>query len=207
MVRRGVPRETCRPDLALWILGLGIDMHWNRPGQPQENGVIERSQGTAKRWADPAACATIPTLQAALDRMDRLQRERYPAVGALSRLAAWPKLSHSGRVYTRRWEQRHWNLARALEHLAEYAVTRRVGQNGRISLYNRTKYVSCLHRNQTVYVLLDPEESEWVIADAEGRQLRRLPAEELTAANICTLQVSKRPAISRRQLRRAAKPR
>lgn len=193
------------PDLALWILGLGVDLHWNRPAHPQENGVIERSQGTAKRWADPAACATVAELQAALDQMDVIQRERYPVAGELSRLAVWPNLSHSGRGYTREWERRHWDHARALEHLAGYAVTRRVGKNGRISLYNRTKYAGCLHQNQTVFVSLDPEEIEWVIADTEGRQLRRLPAEELTASAIRQLEVSKRPPVPRRQTRRAAK--
>src|ERR671934_175688 len=36
--------------LALWLLGLGIELHWNPPRQPQRNGVVERSQGTGKRW-------------------------------------------------------------------------------------------------------------------------------------------------------------
>ena len=193
------------PDLALWILGLGIDIHWNRPAQPQENGVVERSQGTAKRWADPAACASVAALQKALDRMDRIQRESYPAEGRVPRMQIWPELSHSGRAYTRSWEDRHWDFTRVLNHLADYAVIRHVTRNGRISLYNRTRYVGCLYRGQTVYVMLDPQEITWVIADTEGRQLSRLPAAEITASNINQLNVAIRPAVSRRQRRRAAK--
>ena len=29
-------------ELALWMIGLGIGMHWNNPHRPQENGVVER---------------------------------------------------------------------------------------------------------------------------------------------------------------------
>ena len=41
--------------LALWLIGLGIEVIWNPPRCPQANGVVERSQGTGKRWAEPEA--------------------------------------------------------------------------------------------------------------------------------------------------------
>lgn len=177
-------------------------MHWNHPRQPQENGVVERSQGTAKRWADPAACVSVQALQKEMDYMDRIQRECYPSKENLSRIKAWPDLSHSGRRYTPSWERRHWDLAHVLNHLACYAVTRRVGKSGRLSLYNRIHYVGCVHQGRTVYVMLDPQEVEWVIADEEGRELCRIPATELTVSNINKLNVARRPEISRRQRRR-----
>lgn len=136
------------PDLALWLLGLGIDMHWNHPRQPQENGVIERSQGTAKRWGDPQTCSSVRELQTNMDRMDQIQRERYPIPGHASRQAAWPELRHSGRRYSLNWERRHWNLQRVLDHLSQYAVTRRVSNNGRLSLYNRPRYVGAIHQGK-----------------------------------------------------------
>jgi hypothetical protein len=193
------------PELALWILGLGIDMHWNHAARPQENGVVERSQGTAKRWAEPAACASVAALQKAMDRMDHIQRECYPADGHLSRIQVWPGLSHSGRVYTRKWEQQHWDFTRVLNHLADYAITRHVTKNGRISIYNQTRYVGCLHQGKSVYVMLDPQEVQWIITDAEGHQLARIPAREITPSNVNHFTVAKRPAIPRRQSRRAAK--
>jgi transposase InsO family protein len=33
-------------ELALWLIGLGVGVTWNTPRRPQENGVVERSQGT-----------------------------------------------------------------------------------------------------------------------------------------------------------------
>src|SRR5436309_2945271 len=46
------------PDWAWWLLGVAIDLHWNDPHTPPQNGVVERSQGTSKRWAEPGQCAS-----------------------------------------------------------------------------------------------------------------------------------------------------
>jgi hypothetical protein len=74
-------------------------MIWNTPRRPQENGVIERSQGTADRWCEPWTCGSPEELQGRLERMDRLYREVYPYRGGRSRAATDPGLSHSGRAY------------------------------------------------------------------------------------------------------------
>ena len=44
-------------ELGLWLLGLGIELVYNPPRQPQQNGVVERSQEVGQRWADPACCS------------------------------------------------------------------------------------------------------------------------------------------------------
>src|SRR5262245_4261113 len=68
------------PDLALWLLGLGLEIHWNDPHAPEQNGVVERSQGTGKRWAEPEQCATPAELHQRLQEMDGIQREVYPSI-------------------------------------------------------------------------------------------------------------------------------
>jgi hypothetical protein len=180
------------PDLALWLLGLGIDLHWNDPHAPQQNGVVERSQGTGKRWAEPGQCASPQELQRRLRKMDAIQRAEYPSVGGQSRLAAFPGLAAGGRPYSRSWEQRHWDHGRVLRHLAEYVVPRRVDTNGDVSLYHRPHYVGSRHQRAVVYVTVDPRRVEWVFADAAGEQLRVQPAEELAAARIRSLTVTNR---------------
>jgi hypothetical protein len=47
--------------------------------------VVERSQGTGKRWAEPGACAAAAELQARADVIDQIQREEYSAVAGMSR--------------------------------------------------------------------------------------------------------------------------
>jgi hypothetical protein len=180
------------PDLALWLIGLGVGVHWNDPHAPAQNGVVERSQGTGQRWAEPGRCDSVAELQRRLRAMDALQRDAYPSIEGTSRAAAFPGLRHSGRPYTPAWEGRHWAHRRALDHLAGYAVVRRVDQNGDVSLYHRPHYVGSLHRGTRVYVMVDPVRVQWVFTDVRGQQLRVRPADELSARRIRTLTVANR---------------
>jgi hypothetical protein len=177
------------PALALWLIGLGVEMIWNPPRQPQKNGVVERSQGTAKRWAEPGQCRSAAQLQQQLDRVDRLQRERFPACGKQSRLEAYPALRRCARPYCRDWERRHWRLQRVLDHLAEYAVVRRVDCSGKVHVYDHNHYVGALHHGKHVFVSYDPRERHWIISDADGHQLRTSPAREINRAQIVNLKV------------------
>jgi hypothetical protein len=179
-------------DLALWLSGLGVDLACNPPRRPQDNGVVERSQGTGKRWAEPATCADADELRRRLRDMDHIQRAEYPSVGGRSRLQAYPRLAHSGRAYSAAWERRHWSLGRVLDHLAAYAVPRKVDRSGMVSLYNLNHYVGKLHQGKVIYVMLDPRRREWVFADEHGQQLRAQPAERLTRQRIQTLTVTAR---------------
>lgn len=180
-------------DFALWLIGLGIDMIWNPPAQPQDNGTVERSQGTGKRWAEPKSCSTLEELQVRLAALDQIQREDYPIQDGCSRMALYPQLRHSERVYTASWEKRNWSLERVFEHMAGYAVTRRVDKTGQIKLLNRNLYIGVLHAGQTVYVMFDPQLREWIIADEERRELRRKPADYVSRANIVNLKLMHRP--------------
>ena len=167
-------------------------MVWNPPRHPQDNGVVERSQGTGKRWAEPQTATTAWELQQRLERMDRIQREVYPSLAGRSRLEAFPQLSHSGRPYRVAWERTHWKLARVAEHLAEYTVPRRVDGKGLVSLYNRSHYVGRVHQGKVAHVMFDRELLEWVFSDEKGQQLRRLAAPEITAQRILRLTVTHR---------------
>jgi hypothetical protein len=180
------------PDLALWLIGLGVEVVCNPPRQPEKNGVVERSQGTGKRWAEPGTCATAEELQGRLEEADVIQREEYPSVEGRSRREAFPGLAHSGRAYSAAWERRHWDLGRALAHLAGYAVPRRVDQSGMVSIYNKGHYAGSLHRGRVVFVMFDPERREWVFTDDKGNQLRCQPAEQVTRERILSLTVTTR---------------
>jgi hypothetical protein len=176
----------------LWLIGLGVEVTWNTPRRPQENGVVERSQGTANRWGEPWTCASPEELQARLEQMDRLQRETYPYQGDRSRAAAFPALSHSGRAYALESEAQLWQWHRVTAHLSGYAVLRRVDQRGQVSIYNRGHYVGQIHQGKDVYVMFDPELIEWVFADIQGRQLRRRPADQISPERIMGLDVTHR---------------
>jgi hypothetical protein len=163
----------------------------NPPRRPQRNAVVERSQGTSKRWAEPAGCAGVEELRRRLAEEDRVQREVYPAVGGLSRLAAYPALLHSGRGYCRAWEEQVWDLAEALRWLGRHRVLRKVSARGQVSVYHRLVEAGRALGGAKVYVRLDAESAEWVISDAEGKELRRRPAPQLTRERVMALDVAR----------------
>lgn len=179
-------------DLALWILGLGIDLWWNRPRRPQDNGVVERSQGTGKRWGEPHTCSNVFEFQKRLDGLDLLQREHYGYKEKMSRMQWHTDLCHSGRPYSESWEQSNWQWERVATHLSNYCVERRVDKKGQISIYNRNHYVGVPHRAKVVWVMFDSGTCQWVIANEHGQVLKQMPAEELRAEQILALSVTHR---------------
>lgn len=179
-------------ELALWLIGLGVGMAWNTPSRPQENGVVERSQGTAGRWCEPWTCESAGELESRLERMDRLHREVYPYRDRQSRAAFHPGLAHSGQPYTPESEARLWDWGRIAAHLSGYVAVRRVNRHGMVSIYNRGHYVGKLHQGREVYVTFDPESNEWVFSDASGRELRHKRADEISPERVMALDVADR---------------
>jgi transposase InsO family protein len=195
--RRGLPRRIRvdngtpwrskgdRPTgLELWLAGLGVEVRANPPRRPQDNGVVERSQGAGKRWAEPHQAASAAELQADLDAMDRRQRESYPYRGQASRLAAHPELEHSGRPYDESREEECWSLEKARDLLAGYVVPRRVDRGGMASVYGRNYYVGKAYAERVVHVRYDPQERLWPFQDEKGHQLNRHAAKQINAASI-----------------------
>jgi hypothetical protein len=179
-------------DLALWLIGLGVDMIWNPARRPQDNGVVERSQGTGKRWGEPGTCKDAEELQRRLEAMDRIQREVYPSIGKASRCQAFPTLRQNDRLYSKKWEKAEWRLQRVLDHMADEQAQRRVDCKGQVSIYGRSYYVGKKLKGQVVHVFLDPVDREWVFATPKGVQLIRKVAEQLTQENIQKLKVTNR---------------
>src|SRR3954447_3252919 len=91
--RNDLPRE-----LALWLIGLGVGVIWNRPRCPRMNGVVERSQGVTQQWIEPETLEPAQ-VQGRLDWAIRIQRELYPAIQGQSRVAAFPALLTPRRPY------------------------------------------------------------------------------------------------------------
>jgi hypothetical protein len=181
-------------ELALWRLGLDIGLIWNRPRHCQANGVVERAHGVCQQWAEPAACADVAALAERLAWAAELQRERYPAVGGRSRLAAYPALGRGGRPYDPSQEDARWEEQRVWRFLAAGGWRRRVDQVGRISLYNRAVTVGRRHAGEPVLVRFRAERDAptWVLLDEGGREIRRQPAPELSRERILAMEVAYR---------------
>ena len=161
-----------RAALALWLVGLGIDLIFNPPRQPQYNGVVEKSQDTGQRWCEPHTCHSAQELQARLDEMDRLQRQEYPSLQGRSRTQVFPELLQTPRPYTEAWERSAWDLRRAQEYLAGFVAVRQATKQGQVSIYARRVSVGARHRGQPVVVQYAVDDQVWLLWDLAGQLLR-----------------------------------
>jgi hypothetical protein len=177
------------PPLALWLVGLGIGVIWNPPRRPQDNGVVERSQGVARAWAEPETGRSPEELRRRLDAEDRVQREAYPHGAFGSRLEAYPGLAHSGRPYSAAWERAHWSWERVLARMSEVMVRRQVDRCGKIGRYHDKPYVGTIHRGRAVVVQFDATARQWVISDPSGRELCRRELTQFDAASLRRLRM------------------
>jgi hypothetical protein len=189
-VDNGNPWGSCgdlATPLALWWIGLGVGVIWNPPRRPQDNGVVERSQGLAWNWAEPDRCRDIAELQRRLDEEDRVQRESYPHGRFGSRSEAYPGLKHSGRSYTAEWERTSWSWGSVLDEVGKAVAPRRVDSGGKIGLYGGKLYVGTVNRGRDVVVHFDAAAVEWVISAADGVELCRRPLTQFDARVLCQL--------------------
>ena len=182
------------PDLALWLLGLGITIVWNRPRHSQGNAVVERAHGVCQRWVEPATCHHLAELQARLDYFTRVQRERYPVRDGHSRLAAFPALAAGGAPYDPAQDGQQWDERRVWTWLGQRVWTRRVDKVGRLSLANHPLGVGKAWAGQevTVRLIVADDAPAWVIRDRQGTLLRQHPAPALSRERILALDVSRR---------------
>jgi hypothetical protein len=196
------------PELALWLLGYGIGLHWNRPRHKQGNAVIERAHGVCQSWGEPHTCPSPQHLQARLDYFTRLQRERYPAIEGQSRMAAYPTLAAGGRPYDPSQDAEQWDAQRVWAVLAQRVWVRRVDKVGRISLLNRPVAVGKAWARQAVTVTLHVHDDlpHWHICTAQGQLLRQHPAPELSRERILALDVSLRRPWAKPRVRKEGQP-
>jgi len=191
------------PALALWLIGLGIEVIWNHAYRPTENAKVERCNGLVASWGDPAHCADWADWEAHLAQVVQIQRERYPTATAhgRTRLEAAPALTQRKRPYTAAAEAAQFDLVRVQQHLAAGRYPRVVSKIGQITLYGKAYRVGRAWVGEQVWLQYDPATNEWVVGSKEGQELIRHGAEQISAERICALQVSHPRPPSRKKRR------
>lgn len=172
----------------LWLVGLGVDVVWSRPGHPQDNGIVERSHRTTQAWSAPTFCRNLSHLQQSLDKAAEVQRAFYPTVSGQTRLQRFPQLLESRRPYCISQEPELWSLQRAYNHLSQSCWRRKVDGSGRISLYNRNCSVGRALQGQHLWVRFDALCAQWACFDENGVEVARIPALSIDTQVICQLQ-------------------
>jgi hypothetical protein len=188
----GSPQSDLPSALALWLIGCGIEVVWNRPRRSQENGVVERIHGVLEPWVEPENCPGGRRLQSRIDWAVHIQRERYPAIEGRSRAAVYPELCQPARAYDPAQEQETWQLDRVCAFLAQGLWRRKVSKAGTISIYNWNRSVGCAYAGEEINVQFDATCHQWVISDDLGHEIKRLDAPEISRARIMALAVTRK---------------
>jgi transposase InsO family protein len=121
----------------LWLVALGVTLHFGRPGQPTDQGMTERSH---QLWTGQVIQgATFANWQALYDTLHR-RRDFLNTILPCSSLdnqpplVAFPRAHHSGRPYRLEWEAELLDLNRIDAYLGRGRWFRRIADNGIISL-------------------------------------------------------------------------
>lgn len=184
----GDPQKKTIPVLALWLISFDIQVIWNRPRRPTDNAIVERMQGTTKRWVEIERCGDRSALQEKLNEVKELQRDHYEVTRLKSktRSAVFPDLYEIKRRYSRA----DFDARRAHAFLSKTRFVRKVSSNGSISLYDQRYQVGLGYKDQEVAVGFDAEAVAWVVYSAQGQEIKRLGAHCFSAAHIWSLSVS-----------------
>ena len=186
----GAPKQDHIPPLALWLIGLGIDVIFNRPGRPTDNAVVERMQQTTKNWAEVSNAPNFNQLTTKLKKVHFMQRESYRVrrLDHKTRLEAFPELTQNRRKYT----QQLFCWTRVMKKLAQYTFVRKVSKIGQFILYGQRYSIGQKLKRQYVTIQLDAQQILWHIFDASGHFIDALPAKNFEPHHIYNLTVCQR---------------
>ena len=185
----GDPQRCSIPELGLWLIGLGIDVVWNRPRSPKDNATVERMQSTTSRWTETQQCYSCMELQTKLDRAAIVQREQYQVrrLGHKSRKEVYPELWDNSRAYSR--QQAAFDINRVTVYLSQLSFVRKVNKRGVLHFYAQQVYAGRKHINKTLCLRYDTGSSRFRLTDQTNTIIGYLQADNFNAENILSLNV------------------
>lgn len=177
------------PPLALWLLGIGIELIYNRPNSPQANAKVERCQGTSARWAEPGQTASAAQLKHRLEEVCHDHVFRYPTrvCSGKTRIVCFPELLENPRLF----QPEQFDLSKVMDFVARGTYVRSVSKTGQIAIFKARHCLGQKFKYQEVTLKFDPHHCEWVVYDRNGTMLKKFKATNLTKENILNLKLSK----------------
>ncbi len=164
--------------LHLWLLALGITLHFGRYSRPTDQGMTERSH---QLWQGQVLQgATFTNWQALFDALS--QRRHFlnailPCASLHNQppLVAFPQARHSGRPYRLEWEPELLDLTRIDAYLGQCRWFRLVANNGTVSLGGIIYYVGTKWKQKQIELTFDPETRHFHCFDASAHLLKTFP--------------------------------
>ena len=174
--------------LHLWLIGLGVRVHFIRTHCPTDHGQTERSHQTWYRQAlQGQLYATWSGLFATLCERRQFLNRHLPCtpLGERPPLHAWPAAFHSGRRYHPAHEDRLFDMQRVFAFLSDPNARwlRGVRANGTVSLGGQIYLLGRAWRGHTVEIRFDPVDQHLIFLNPNidsPDQTQRQPIRDLT---------------------------
>jgi transposase-like protein len=185
----GQPSDPMPSQLTLWLVGLGVEHRFIRPHTPTDQAQIERTHRTLDGFVGlPDRRLDLERLQQQLD-IEREQHNRCFASRASDcagrpPLLAHPELLRPRRPYRLECERQMFDMQRVYDHLASIRVERKVSSTGQIQLQGYSRAIGRVYAGQTVLVQCDSKSHEWVVHQADGVEVKRLPLRGLDVTTL-----------------------
>jgi transposase-like protein len=173
--------------LHLWLIAIGVEVHFITEARPTEHGFIERTHQVVDHQATTGQEFTGPqALQPRLDQRLDFLNGRYPsrALAGQPPLLAHPTAMHSGRDYRPEQEAELLDLQRVYDYLAQNRWFRQVTAMGQFTLGTYRYGLGKAWANQQVEITFDAQTQEFVCRSADGQCTQRLQAKGLTKTDL-----------------------
>lgn len=190
----GSPESSTTTELALWLIGYGIHVIWNKPACPQQNAKVERNQSTSRRWSEVMKCPDFETAQKQLDEAARIQRDCFP----VSRLENQTRKQAFEEIYTlyRPWDDSIFDPFLVYEFLKTKKYIRKVSSNGQITQFRHKHAVGFPYKGQYVSLKLEVTVLEdaqpmlsWTISDSNEKLIKSVEITYLNKQNLLDFNV------------------
>jgi hypothetical protein len=171
----------------LWLVALGIDLIFGRPGRPTDQASIERTHQTIDWQAfEGQVFAAWKGVRAHLEQRRHFLNYHLPCrtLGELPPLTAHPKALHPRRLFRPEWEAELLDLSRVYDYLAQGRWFRRVSQVGTVGLGHHTYGLGVIWAGETVEITFDPMDIHFIFHSADGERTKRFPPRGITITNL-----------------------
>lgn len=171
--------------LHLWLVALGVTMHFGRPGRPTDQAMTERSH---QLWTQQVVVGQTFDGLEALARALRARRDfllwHLPcaALGEVPPLVAHPEALCPRRPYRPEWEADLLDLTRVERSLSQGRWFRRASNVGVVALGGASYSLGPAWAREEVELTFDAERRQLVCVSADGTRTQRRPIKGLTPA-------------------------
>jgi transposase len=167
----------------LWLIALGIDLCFSRPGIPTDQAIAERSH---QLWDQQCILgqsfaswqALFQTLR---ERRDFINQD-LPCASLNNQpaLVVFPEAAHSGRVYRPEYEPHLLDITRIWQYLAKGQWFRLVSKVGTFSIAGQQYYLDCTLAGQQIELSFNPELCAFVCHNDAGEFIDHKPIQGIS---------------------------